>query len=181
MGLPIGYTPRGALTSHGPWSQAYRCMHADVADEELGTANEVDSLITASSAEIACGGFHLHVPLAAQPSERKRESFSPKSNARITVPGTSARPAPWLVGSQEQTQIITSAIGRPTPNAPPTINANAESKLSSAWTARLDMPLLHRAPTSTARRPKDERKKARVWSLPEPERFKAESLWLRKS
>ena len=157
MGLPIGYTPRGALTSHGPWSQAYRCMHADVADEELGTANEVDSLITASSAEIACGGFHLHVPLAAQPSERKRESFSPKSNARITVPGTSARPAPWLVGSQEQTQIITSAIGRPTPNAPPTINANAESKLSSAWTSRLDIPILHQAPTSTARRPKDER------------------------
>ena len=100
---------------------------------------------------------------------------------RITGQGTSARPAPWPVGSQEQTQIITSAIGRPTPNAPPTINANAESKLSSAWTERLDMPLLHRAPTSTARRPKDERKKARVWSLPEPERSEAESLWLRKS
>jgi hypothetical protein len=114
-------------------------------------------------------------------NEERHRDVRQKVMPRITVRSTSARPVPWLVGSQEQTQIITSAIGRPTPNAPPTINANAESKLSSAWTARLDMPLLHRAPTSTARRPKDERKKARVWSLPEPERFKAESLWLRKS
>ena len=42
--------------------------------------------------------------------------------------------------------MITNAIGKPTTKAPPIINANAESKLSSAWTARLDMPLLHRAP-----------------------------------
>ena len=45
--------------------------------------------------------------------------------------------------------MITSAIGRPTPNAPPIINTNAESKLSSAWTARLDMSLLHRAPRAS--------------------------------
>jgi hypothetical protein len=179
----IGLPHRSLATrrSHQRWSlvpsvsmYARRCRRR--------RAGDVDSLITASSAEVACGGFHRRVPLATQPSERKRESFSPKSDAPdhraryIRPPGTMARG-----GSQEQTQIITNAIGRPTPNAPPTINANAESKLSSAWTARLDMPLLHRAPTSTARRPKDERKKARVWSLPEPERFKAESLRLRKS
>jgi hypothetical protein len=33
---------------------------------------------------------------------------------------------------QEQSQIIKSAIGRPTPRAPPIIIANAESKLGSA-------------------------------------------------
>jgi hypothetical protein len=38
--------------------------------------------------------------------------------------------------------MIISAIGRPTPRAPPIINANAESKLSSAWTSRFDIALL---------------------------------------
>jgi len=55
---------------------------------------------------------------------------------------------------QEQSQIIKSAIGRPTPNAPPIIIANAESKLGSACICRPDMPLLHRAPTGIARRPR---------------------------
>ena len=32
---------------------------------------------------------------------------------------------------QEQNQIITNVIGKPTPKAPPIVNANAESKLSS--------------------------------------------------
>ena len=80
--------------------------------------------------------------------------------------------------------MITTAIGRPTPKAPPITSENAESKLSSAWTARLDMPLLHRAPQSV-RRLKDEREEVRVWPgcryLPEPERSQAQSLWLRKS
>ena len=53
--------------------------------------------------------------------------------------------------------MITSAIGRPIPKAPPIICTNAESKLSSSWTStRFDIPLLRRAPTSTARRPNDE-------------------------
>jgi hypothetical protein len=64
--------------------------------------------------------------------------------------------------------MITNAIGKPTTKAPPIIDANAESKLSSAWTSRLDIPSLHQAPTSTARRPM-------------PSRCKAVSLWLRKS
>ena len=49
--------------------------------------------------------------------------------------------------------MITNAIGKPTTKAPPIINANAESKLSSAWTSRLYIPSLHQAPTNTARRP----------------------------
>ena len=81
--------------------------------------------------------------------------------------------------------MITSAIGRPIPKAPPIICTNAESKLSSSWTStRFDIPLLHRAPTSTARRPKNEQEKGCVRSgyrhAPEPERSEAESLWLRK-
>jgi hypothetical protein len=52
--------------------------------------------------------------------------------------------------------MITSAIGRPTPRAPAIVNANAESKFS-AWTSRLDIPSLHRAPTGISPSPKDER------------------------
>ncbi|UGA49102.1 MULTISPECIES: hypothetical protein [Bradyrhizobium] len=33
---------------------------------------------------------------------------------------------------QEQSQIIRNAIGRPAPNAPPIVNANAEIKFASA-------------------------------------------------
>ncbi len=49
--------------------------------------------------------------------------------------------------------MITNAIGTPTTKAPPIINANAESKFSSAWTSRLYIRSLHQAPTSTTRRP----------------------------
>ena len=80
--------------------------------------------------------------------------------------------------------MITSAIGRPTPKAPPIICTNDESKLSSAWTTTcLDIPLLHRAPTSTARYPRMNKRMrpARIQALAEPERSKAVSLWLRKS
>jgi hypothetical protein len=57
----------------------------------------------------------------------------PKSEARIAPRpydrrGTSARTGTLV---QEQSQIINSVSGRPTPKAPPTVNANAESKLSS--------------------------------------------------
>jgi hypothetical protein len=45
--------------------------------------------------------------------------------------------------------MITNAIGRPTPNALPIVNAKAESKLAPTC-----MPLLHRAPAGTARRPR---------------------------
>ena len=55
---------------------------------------------------------------------------------------------------QEQAQIITSAIGRPAPKAPTIINVNAESKFASAWISRPDIPLLRRAPTGIARRPR---------------------------
>jgi hypothetical protein len=44
---------------------------------------------------------------------------------------------------QEQIQTITIATGKATPNAPPIINANAESKFASACTSCPDMPLLH--------------------------------------
>jgi hypothetical protein len=63
--------------------------------------------------------------------------------------------------------MIINAIGKPTTRAPPIINANAESKLSSAWTSRLDIPSLHQAPTSTPRRPM-------------PARCKAESFMVKK-
>ena len=55
---------------------------------------------------------------------------------------------------QEQTQIITSAIGRPAPKAPTIINVNAESKFASACISRPDIPLLRQAPTGIARRPR---------------------------
>ena len=53
--------------------------------------------------------------------------------------------------------MISSAIGRPAPKAPPIVNANAASKFSSAWTSRLDIPSLHRAPTGISPPPNDER------------------------
>src|SRR4029077_9175141 len=92
-------------------------------------------------------------------------------------------------GTQEQTQIISSAIGRAAAMAPPIINAKAESKFISAWTSRLDITLLRRAPTGIARRPRMNEKnpcRGRVvtsiecWCCPEPEWCQAESLWLRK-
>jgi hypothetical protein len=49
--------------------------------------------------------------------------------------------------------MITSVIGKPTPNAPPIINANAESKFASARSIRPAMLLLRRAPAGIARRP----------------------------
>ena len=90
---------------------------------------------------------------------------------------------------QEQTQIITSAIGRPAPKAPTIINVNAESKFASAWISRPDMPLLRRAPTGIARRPRMNDQECRrrekvvttfeTGTCPKPERSEAESLWLR--
>jgi hypothetical protein len=47
--------------------------------------------------------------------------------------------------------MITMVIGKATPNAPPIINANADSKFASARTSCPDMPLLHRAPAPQAR------------------------------
>jgi hypothetical protein len=44
---------------------------------------------------------------------------------------------------QEQSQMMISVKGAPTPRAPPIINANAESKFSSTRNSRLDMTLLH--------------------------------------
>jgi hypothetical protein len=58
---------------------------------------------------------------------------------------------------QEQTQIINNAIGKAIPKVPAIVSANAESKFASAWTTRLDIPLLHRAPTGISPSPKDER------------------------
>jgi hypothetical protein len=52
---------------------------------------------------------------------------------------------------QEQIQMITMVIGRATPNVPPIINANADSRFASACTSCLDMPLLHRATAPWAR------------------------------
>jgi hypothetical protein len=52
---------------------------------------------------------------------------------------------------QEQIQMITMVIGKATPNAPPIINANADSRFASACTSCPDMPLLHRAPAPQAR------------------------------
>lgn len=50
--------------------------------------------------------------------------------------------------------MITSAIGKPIANAPPIINANAENRFSTYCNPCGDMSLLHRAPTSIARRPR---------------------------
>jgi hypothetical protein len=44
----------------------------------------------------------------------------------------------WL---QEQTQIIASAIGRPIPNAAPTVRVNAESRFTLRRTLSIDMSL----------------------------------------
>jgi hypothetical protein len=48
---------------------------------------------------------------------------------------------------QEQIQMITIAIGRAAPNAPPIINMNADSKFASACTSCPDMPLLPSSPS----------------------------------
>jgi hypothetical protein len=62
--------------------------------------------------------------------------------------------------------MITSAIGNPMPNAPPIINANAESRLPSARTILPAMTLLRRAPTGIARRPRmNDHKAVRTGSL----------------
>ena len=50
--------------------------------------------------------------------------------------------------------MITSAIGKPTTNAPPIVNANAESRFSADCNSCEDMSLLHRAPTGMPRRPR---------------------------
>jgi hypothetical protein len=50
--------------------------------------------------------------------------------------------------------MITSAIGKPITNAPPIINANAETRFSADCNSCGDMSLLHRAPTGIARRPR---------------------------
>jgi hypothetical protein len=50
--------------------------------------------------------------------------------------------------------MITSAIGKPIANAPPITNANAENRFSAYCNPCGDMSLLHRAPTSIARRPR---------------------------
>jgi hypothetical protein len=60
-------------------------------------------------------------------------------------------------GSQEQTQIISTAKGRPTPRAPPMVNANAESK--SVSNSRPDMTRSKEPPRAFARCPKDKRSK----------------------
>jgi hypothetical protein len=57
--------------------------------------------------------------------------------------------------------MITSAIGTPAAKAPPIINANAESKLGSARTPRLDTTLLREPPRAFARRPRMNDKKNR--------------------
>ena len=49
--------------------------------------------------------------------------------------------------------MITSVIGKPTPNAPPIINAIAESKFPPARNLRTDMPWLHLAPTGISKAP----------------------------
>jgi hypothetical protein len=84
---------------------------------------------------------------------------------------------------QEHSRMIRSAIGRPTPTALAIVNANAKTKFGSACIGRPDMPLLHRAPTGIARRPRINDKKAGVGTSsthtqrlprpkqPEPERF----------
>ena len=50
--------------------------------------------------------------------------------------------------------MITSAIGKPITNAPPIVNANAETRFSADCNSCEDMSLLHRAPTGIARRPR---------------------------
>jgi hypothetical protein len=45
--------------------------------------------------------------------------------------------------SQEQIQMINTVMGKATPNAPPIVKANADSKFASACTSYLDIPLLH--------------------------------------
>ena len=52
----------------------------------------------------------------------------------------------------EQIQMITMVMGRATPNAPPIIIANADSKFASAWTSCPDMPLLPSSPSPTRAR-----------------------------
>ncbi len=42
---------------------------------------------------------------------------------------------------QEQTQIIATAIGKPTAKAPTTVKVNAESRFGSARTLSIDMSL----------------------------------------
>jgi hypothetical protein len=94
-----------------------------------------------------------------------------------------------LKSVQEQSQIITSAIGRPLPKAPPIISANPESRFASHGISRSYIPLLHRAPTGIRPSPKDERSQKQtsgqgrdafgIQALPEPER-EAECLWLRQ-
>jgi hypothetical protein len=50
--------------------------------------------------------------------------------------------------------MITSAIGKPIANAPPIVNANAETRFSADCNSCEDMSLLRRAPTGMARRPR---------------------------
>jgi hypothetical protein len=47
--------------------------------------------------------------------------------------------------------MINMVIGRAAPNAPPIIQANADSRFASARTSYPDIPLLHRAPAPCAR------------------------------
>jgi hypothetical protein len=82
--------------------------------------------------------------------------------------------------------MITSVIGKPTPNAPPIIKANAESKFASHCTLRRAMPLLRLIPNGHRPSSRMNDKKAAVpdriadvfESRPEPEQ--AESVWLRE-
>jgi len=84
--------------------------------------------------------------------------------------------------------MITSAIGNPTPNAPPIINANAESKFASARTIRPAMLFFRRTPrASPARRRINYQNvvgtRALTFSnqaLPEPQRFQAEGSMVKK-
>jgi hypothetical protein len=62
---------------------------------------------------------------------------------------------------QEQTQMITSAIGMPVAKAPPRIIANAEKRFGSTKTSRLDTTLLREPPRDIARRPRMNDKKHR--------------------
>jgi hypothetical protein len=64
---------------------------------------------------------------------------------------------------------MTSVTGRPIPNAPPSIIANADNRFGSACTSRPDMPLLHGAPTGIAHCPTmNNQKNIRTESLPFP-------------
>jgi hypothetical protein len=55
--------------------------------------------------------------------------------------------------------MITSAIGTPVAKAPPMIIANAENRLGSTSTPRLDTTLLREPPRAFARRPRMNDKK----------------------